>query len=93
MIKYTTQETLVHELTPEGADLAANGSHEARVWAVLPAQGAGEPLSAVELKKRVGDASAKVGQGNAFKRGWIGKQGAGFVKLVRTHRLHESRLC
>ncbi|EJD53699.1 hypothetical protein AURDEDRAFT_110475 [Auricularia subglabra TFB-10046 SS5] len=82
MIKYTTQETLVHDLTAEGKDLAAKGSHEARVWAALPAQGAGKPLTAQELKAAVGDESAKVGQGRAFKSGWIGKEGNGFVKLA-----------
>ncbi|KZW04115.1 hypothetical protein EXIGLDRAFT_663554 [Exidia glandulosa HHB12029] len=82
MIKYTTQETLMHELTPEGNDLADNGSHEARVWAAVPSKGQGEPLAPAALQGIIGAASAKVGQGRAMKNGWIGKEGAGFVKLV-----------
>jgi PheRS DNA binding domain 3 len=84
MIKYITHETLSHGLTPEGAQCVLEGSHEARVWAALPVKGEGRPLTAQELKKAVGDEAAKVGQGRAFRGGWIGKDGEGFVKLVRT---------
>jgi len=82
MIVYETHETLSHVNTPEGAQILKDGSHEARVWSVLPAKGQGEPLSVVQLKKEVGDETSKVGQGRAFKNGWIGKEGNGFVKLV-----------
>jgi phenylalanyl-tRNA synthetase alpha chain len=82
MINYTTHETLSHVLTPEGAQCVLEGSHEARVWAALPAKGEGKPLTAPELKKAVGDDAAKVGQGRAFKSGWITKDGGGFAKLV-----------
>ena len=87
MITYTTQETLSHVLTPEGASIALEGSHEARVWAAVPAKGAGDPATPKELEKRVGAESAKVGQGRAFKNKWIAKEGAGFVKLVSFARL------
>lgn len=83
MINYTTQEVMGTGLTPEGQQIAELGSHEARVWAALPAKGSGPPLSIPELKKLVGDESAKIGQGRAFKSGWIGKEGEGLVKLVR----------
>lgn len=83
MIKYTTHEISSHILTPEGAQCVLEGSHEARVWAALPVKGEGEPLTALELKKKVGDEAAKVGQGRAFKSGWIAKEGSGFVKSVR----------
>jgi phenylalanyl-tRNA synthetase alpha chain len=82
MIKYTTHEVSSHVLTPEGAECILQGSHEARVWAALPAKGEGKPVTAPELKKKVGDETAKVGQGRAFKSGWIGKEGDGFVKLA-----------
>ncbi|KZP17307.1 hypothetical protein FIBSPDRAFT_920726 [Athelia psychrophila] len=84
MIKYTTHEISSHVLTPEGAQCVLEGSHEARVWAALPVKGEGEPLTALELKKKVGDEAAKVGQGRAFKSGWIAKEGAGFVKSAPT---------
>ncbi|QRW16133.1 phenylalanyl-tRNA synthetase [Rhizoctonia solani] len=44
-------------------------------------KGSGPALSIPELKKIVGDESAKIGQGRAFKSGWIGKEGDGLVKL------------
>ncbi|KAG8713504.1 Phenylalanyl-tRNA synthetase, beta subunit, cytoplasmic [Ceratobasidium sp. 395] len=84
MITYTTQEVMGTVLTPEGAQIAELGSHEARVWAALPAKGSGPGLSVAEVKKLVGDESAKVGQGRAFKSGWIGKEGDGLVKLAET---------
>ncbi|KAH7916301.1 tRNA synthetases class II core domain (F)-domain-containing protein [Hygrophoropsis aurantiaca] len=82
IIRYDTHETISHVLTPEGAQIVLEGSHEARVWAACPAKGEGAPISPGELKARVGDEAAKVGQGRAFKSGWIAKEGAGLVKLV-----------
>lgn len=83
MIAYETHEVSSHALTPEGSQIVNQGSHEARVWAALSEKGQGAPLSPAQLKKQVGDETAKVGQGRAFKNGWIGKEGDGFVKLVR----------
>jgi phenylalanyl-tRNA synthetase alpha chain len=82
MVKFETHETLSQVLTPEGSQIAVGGSHEARVWAALPAKGEGAPVTPVQLRKQVGDETAKVGQGRAFKNGWIGKEGDGLVKLV-----------
>ena len=80
MITYTTYEISSHVLTSEGAQIALNGSHEARVWSALPNKGEGAPLTVKELREKVGDEATKVGQGNAFKAGWIAKEGDGFVK-------------
>lgn len=89
MITYETHEVLTHTTTAEGALILKDGSHEARVWSVLPIKGEGAPMTPVQLKKEVGDETAKVGQGRAFKNGWIGKEGDGFVKTVsRVNRLH-----
>jgi phenylalanyl-tRNA synthetase alpha chain len=82
MITFDSHETLSHILTAEGSQVALQGSHEARVWAVLPAKGKGTPMTMQELKDAVGSESASVGQGKAFKSKWIGKEGNGFVKLV-----------
>ena len=82
MVTYQTNEVLTHVLTSEGSQIASDGSHEARVWAALPAKGSGPPLTPQQLKKNVGDEVAKVGQGRAFKNGWIGKDGNGLIKLV-----------
>jgi len=82
MVTYTSQEAISHALTPEGSQIAEKGSHEAVVWSVLPVKGVGAPLTVKELKEKVGDETAKVGQGRAFKNGWVGKEGDGLVKLV-----------
>lgn len=84
MVNYTTQEVQSHVLTPEGEQIAEQGSHEARVWAAVPDKESGTALPINDLKSKVGDESAKVGQGRAFKNGWVGKQGDGLVKLVRS---------
>jgi len=85
MVTYQAHEVVSHALTPEGAQIAGEGSHEARVWQVLPAKGKGTSISPAELKKLVGDETAKIGQGRAFKNGWIGKEGNGLVRLVRSY--------
>lgn len=85
MIIYETTEVVVHALTPEGSQIAQEGSHEARVWTVLPEKGHGAPVKPGQLKQLVGEDTAKVGQGRAFKNGWIGKEDDGLVKLVRIH--------
>jgi phenylalanyl-tRNA synthetase alpha chain len=86
MITYETHEISSHILTPEGSHIVLEGSHEARVWSALPASGQGTPLTPQLLKKQVGDETAKVGQGRAFKNGWIGKEGDGLVKLVGVNK-------
>ena len=86
MIVYESHETLSHVLTSEGAKIALQGSHEARVWAALPAKGTSSPIAPAELKKIIGDDAAKVGQGRAFKNGWIAKDGDGLVKAVCQQR-------
>ncbi|GBE79530.1 Phenylalanine--tRNA ligase alpha subunit [Sparassis crispa] len=82
MITYTTQETVSHVLTLEGAQISLEGSHEARVWAALPAKRDGAPVTPKELERKVGFETAKIGQGRAFKNKWIGKEGDGLVKLA-----------
>lgn len=82
MIRYTTQDTLSHVLTAEGAQIAQEGSHEARVWQALPMKGEGKALDRKTLEGLVGSEVAKIGQSNAFRNKWIGKEGDGFVKLV-----------
>ena len=83
MITYTTQETVSHVLTQEGAQIALQGSHEARVFNACPVKGESSPIPIKELQQKVGAETAKIGQGQAFKNKWIGKEGDGLVKLVR----------
>ena len=82
MVTMDFHETLSHVLTQEGAQIALEGSHEARVWNALPVKGDGTPMTVQQLQQAVGKESASVGQGRAFKAKWIGKEGDGFVKLV-----------
>ncbi|KAJ5212243.1 Phenylalanine--tRNA ligase alpha subunit [Penicillium cinerascens] len=71
MVEYETKEKDIIVLTSEGEAIVANGSHEARVFnAVVKAL---DGLKITDLPGIVGKDSAKVGQGNAFKRGWIKK--------------------
>lgn len=84
MISYATHEVISHVPTPEGSQIVEQGSNEARVWAALPLKGQGDPVTPNQLKKVVGDEVAKVGQGRAFKNGWIAKDGDGLVKLVNS---------
>ena len=80
MVVYETIEKEVAVLTPEGEGIVAEGSHEAKVYdAVCKAIGG---LSIKELPGVVGAASAKVGQGKAFKEGWIKKDGDRLIKNV-----------
>ncbi|BEI90339.1 uncharacterized protein CcaverHIS019_0304090 [Cutaneotrichosporon cavernicola] len=82
MVDYKQITTNVYGLTEEGAQIAASGSHEFRVWQACPAAGAGAPVTVPELKKLLGDDTVKVGQGRAFKNKWIAKDGAGFVRAA-----------
>ncbi|KAL1966570.1 hypothetical protein VTN77DRAFT_3981 [Rasamsonia byssochlamydoides] len=71
MVEYETIDKEIVVLTEEGEDIAANGSHEAKVFEAVAAALDGLKIS--DLPGIVGKESAKVGQGNAFKRGWIKK--------------------
>ncbi|KAJ5709235.1 Phenylalanine--tRNA ligase alpha subunit [Penicillium malachiteum] len=71
MIEYEAIDKDILTLTPEGEEIAANGSHEAKVFAAVVA--ALDGLKIADLPGIVGKDNAKIGQGNAFKRGWIKK--------------------
>ncbi|GAA5955363.1 hypothetical protein JCM8115_001926 [Rhodotorula mucilaginosa] len=69
-------------LTAEGVSIAQSGSHEYRVWSVLPPPTAEQGLTAKDIEVKVGKDTAKVGQGKAMKNRWIVKKGDGFLKAV-----------
>ena len=72
MVRYETIERQEALLEPEGEEIAANGSHEARVFEAV--QKAMEGLSVQELEKTIGDKNVvKIGQGKAFREKWISK--------------------
>ncbi len=81
MITYETLERDEFLLEAEGEQIAANGSHEARVFEALRQAVAG--LSVADLEKAVGDKQAtKLGQGKAFREKWIAKTSDGKFKAV-----------
>lgn len=52
MINFEIINTTSSSLTPEGMEIATNGSHEARVWAALPLKGQSEPMTVPEIQVR-----------------------------------------
>ncbi|KJZ72650.1 Phenylalanine--tRNA ligase alpha subunit [Hirsutella minnesotensis 3608] len=81
MITYETLEREEAVLEPEAEQIAAHGSHEARVFEAL--KQAMEGLTVQELEKAIGDKNVtKLGQGKAFREKWISKGKDG--KLVAT---------
>lgn len=82
MVTYETIDREEPVLEPEGQDITANGSHEARVFEAL--QKATGGLTKAELEKTLGDKkAAATGHARAFQSGWIakGKEGR-FVAAV-----------
>lgn len=71
MVTYETLEKEVILLSKEAEDVVANGSPEAKVFEAVRA--ALEGLKIADLPGIVGKDAAKVGSGNAFKKGWVKK--------------------
>ena len=88
MIKYETKEKEVLALTPEGQEIATNGSHEAKVFdAVLKAL---DGLKIADLPGIVGEKNAKIAQGNAMKRKWV-KLESGLLRPAQESIVDETR--
>jgi phenylalanyl-tRNA synthetase alpha chain len=87
MVTYETLDREEAVLEDEGQEIAANGSHEARVFEAL--QKALNGLTVSELEAAVGDKNvSKVGQGKAFKSKWITKgEGGRLVACVSSQVL------
>ncbi|MCJ1422741.1 Phenylalanyl-tRNA synthetase, beta subunit, cytoplasmic [Sticta canariensis] len=71
MVSYRAIDREEAILTAEAEGIAANGSHEAKVFEAV--RQSVEGLKIVDLPKIVGKESAEVGMGKAFKAGWIKK--------------------
>ncbi|KAI2607690.1 tRNA synthetases class II core domain (F)-domain-containing protein [Hypoxylon fragiforme] len=81
MVSYETIEREEAILEPEGELIAANGSHEARVFEAL--RSAVDGLTVQDLEKAIGDKNiVKIGQGKAFKEKWISKTKDGKFKAT-----------
>ncbi|KAI1104125.1 tRNA synthetases class II core domain (F)-domain-containing protein [Jackrogersella minutella] len=81
MVAYDTIEREEAILEPEGEQIAADGSHEARIFDALRA--AVDGLTVQDLEKTIGDKNVvKIGQGRAFKEKWISKTKDGKFKAA-----------
>ncbi|KAI1446488.1 tRNA synthetases class II core domain (F)-domain-containing protein [Annulohypoxylon stygium] len=81
MVIYETIEREEAILEPEGEQIAADGSHEARIFDALRA--AVDGLTVQDLEKTIGDKNVvKIGQGRAFKEKWISKTKDGKFKAA-----------
>lgn len=85
MVTYETIEREEALLEPEAEQIAAQGSHEARVFEAV--RQAMEGLTIPDLEKAIGDKNVtKVGQGKAFKEKWITKGKDGKLTAVVSSR-------
>ena len=73
MIVYETIDDLEWTLSEEARGIAAEGSHEAKVFEAV--RKAVDGLKISDLPGIVGKESAKVGQGKAFAAKWVKKDG------------------
>lgn len=79
MVTFKANEKDLWSLTPEAEDIAANGSHEIRLYDEVVKSLEG--LKIADVGKVLG-ASGKLGQQRAFKNGWVRKDGDKLVKNV-----------
>ena len=86
MVVYDTHDTEIPTLSSEGKSIVQGGSHEYKVWDAVRQRG---KLGLKELPNVVGAEIAKIGQGNAFKLKWIGKDSSNnlipIVEEVQDH--------
>lgn len=75
MVTFQQREHDLWSLTTEGAEIAAEGSHEMKLLAIVQSMG---KLKLADVAKAAGS-SGKVGQQRAFKNGWIKKDGDSLV--------------
>jgi phenylalanyl-tRNA synthetase alpha chain len=82
MVEFKKREDTIYQLKPEGAQIARDGSHEARFWAILPAAGIGTSPTDLEITKQLGKEVANFGRNQAIKLGWVKHDGSGYVRAV-----------
>lgn len=71
MIQFSPLEELSHSLTSEARGILKDGSAEVRFFSTLPKDGSG--MSVDQLKQSLGKDVVQIGQGKAFKAGWVKK--------------------
>ncbi|QLG74896.1 hypothetical protein HG535_0H02230 [Zygotorulaspora mrakii] len=68
-IEYTRKDSIQYDLSEEGKDILANGSHEMKLVQLIKDFG---KLKIKDVNEKLGP-KGKVGQARAFKNGWIVK--------------------
>jgi len=76
MVSFTFKEEEQWVLTEEGQEIAESGSHEAKVFNAVPAEGS---CTVADLQTLLGEAVAKIGMGKAFQHKWIGQVEGGRI--------------
>lgn len=76
MLTYKNRDSEQVTLTKEGQQIADEGSHEYKVWEAIKKAGRVTPKDPA-----LSTPTAKLGQGNAIKQGWIKKDGDAFVAV------------
>lgn len=66
-LNYTKNDIIYHDLSSEGQDILANGSHEMKLLQLISELG---KLQIKDVNAKLGS-NGKVGQARAFKNGWI----------------------
>jgi phenylalanyl-tRNA synthetase alpha chain len=79
VVTYNQKDSEQPVLTPEAEDIVENGSHEYKVWSAVKREGR---IKVKNLDKFVPTEYLKVGQGNAFKRKWVKKEGDELVPIA-----------
>lgn len=88
MVEFVIHEQEELTLTAEGAAIAANGSHEAKVFALIPAGSDG--ISVAEIHSKLGD-SGKIGLGKAFQQKWIAQKDS--THVIRSVESIQDKTC
>lgn len=76
MVEFEILEKDEWVLTEEGKDIAEHGSHEAKVFALVPTGEVG--VAVTEIQAKLGD-SGKIGLGKAFQNKWIAQKDSATV--------------
>lgn len=88
MVEFESHEREELVLTSEGTDIAENGSHEAKVFALIPPGPSGLAIS--DIHAQLGE-SGRIGLGKAFQQRWIAQRDSDHV--VRRVESIEDKTC
>jgi phenylalanyl-tRNA synthetase alpha chain len=82
VVEYKKREDTVYQLKPEGTQIARDGSHEARFWSILPADGISTPPTDQDIIKQLGKDVGNFGRNQAIRLGWVKREGSRYIRAV-----------